>query len=177
AEQALARGWDEKVDGPAPDVWSPASSAWVVLLRQRLRGDAAPLVPDTISHVAFSPLVIAMPKPMAVALGWPSKQLGWSDLLTLARDPAGRARVGHPEWKSKQPRQASRAACPAGRDLPHGGDAGRRPSVCSAQCAMGRPATSPGGSTVPRLRPVIGSAAAVPQRRLSGLSGKARSRA
>ena len=98
AEQALARGWDEKVDGPAPDVWSPASSAWVVLLRQRLRGDAAPLVPDTISNVAFSPLVIAMPKPMAVALGWPSKQLGWSDLLTLARDPAGWGRVGHPEW-------------------------------------------------------------------------------
>ena len=98
AEQALARGWDEKLDGPAPDVWSPASSAWVVLLRQRLRGDSAPLVPDTISHVAFSPLVIAMPKPMAVALGWPSKQVGWSDILTLARDPAGWGRLGHPEW-------------------------------------------------------------------------------
>ena len=98
AEQALARGWDEKVDGPAPDVWSPASSAWVVLLRQRLRGDSAPLVPDTIPHVAFSPLVIAMPRPMAVALGWPSKQLGWSDILTLARDPAGWGRVRHPEW-------------------------------------------------------------------------------
>ena len=98
AEQALARGWDEKVDGPAPDVWSPASSAWVVLLRQRLRGDAAPLVPDTVSHVAFSPLVIAMPKPMAVALGWPSKPVGWSDILTLARDPAGWGRMSHPEW-------------------------------------------------------------------------------
>src|SRR2546423_12209898 len=35
AEQALARGWDEKLDGPAPHAWSPASSAWVVLLRQR----------------------------------------------------------------------------------------------------------------------------------------------
>ncbi len=98
AEQALARGWDEKVDGAAPDVWSPASSAWVVLLRQRLRGDSAPLVPDTVAHVAFSPLVIAMPKPMAVALGWPSKQVGWSDILTLAHDPAGWGRLGHPEW-------------------------------------------------------------------------------
>jgi len=98
AEQALARGWDEKVDGPAPDVWSPASSVWVVLLRQRLRGDSVPLVPDAISHVAFSPLVIAMPKPMAVVLGWPSKQVGWSDILTLARDPAGWGRLGHPEW-------------------------------------------------------------------------------
>lgn len=98
AEQALARGWDEKIDGPAPDVWSPASSAWVVLLRQRLRGDTAPMVPETVDHVAFSPLVIAMPKPMAVALGWPSTPVGWSDILALAEDPAGWGRVGHPEW-------------------------------------------------------------------------------
>ena len=98
AEQALARGWDEKIDGPAPDVWSPASSAWVVLLRQRLHGDTAPMLPDTVAHVAFSPLVIGMPKPMAVALGWPSTPVGWSDILALAKDPAGWGRVGHPEW-------------------------------------------------------------------------------
>jgi len=98
AEQALARGWDEKIDGPAPDVWSPASSAWVVLLRQRLHGDTAPMLPDTVSHLAFSPLVIAMPRPMAVALGWPTTPVGWSDILALARDPAGWGRLGHPEW-------------------------------------------------------------------------------
>jgi len=98
AEQALARGWDEKVDGPAPDVWSPASTAWVVLLRQRLKSDTAPMLPDAIPHLAFSPLVIAMPKPMAVTLGWPSTPIGWSDILTLARDPAGWGRLGHPEW-------------------------------------------------------------------------------
>src|SRR5437870_3841885 len=98
AEQALARGWDEKVDGPAPDVWSPASTAWVVLRRQRLKRDPAPTLPDAIPHLAFSPLVIAMPKPMAVALGWPSTPIGWSDILALARDPAGWGRQGHPEW-------------------------------------------------------------------------------
>lgn len=98
AEQALARGWDEKVDGPAPDVWSPASTAWVVLLRQRIKADAAPMLPDATPHLAFSPLVIAMPKPMAVALGWPSTPIGWSDILALGRDPAGWGRLGHPEW-------------------------------------------------------------------------------
>lgn len=98
AEQALARGWDEKVDGPSPDVWSPASTAWVVLLRQRIKADAAPLLPDATPHLAFSPLVIAMPKPMAVALGWPATPIGWSDILALARDPAGWGRLGHPEW-------------------------------------------------------------------------------
>src|SRR5205823_9212938 len=93
AEQALARGWDEKLDGPAPDVWSPASSAWVVLLRQRLRADTASMVPDNISGLAFSPLVIAMPKPMAIALGWPSRPVGWNDILALAQDPAGWGRL------------------------------------------------------------------------------------
>ncbi len=45
-----------------------------------------------------TPLVIAMPKPMAEALGWPDKALGWSDILALATDPAGWAAYGHPEW-------------------------------------------------------------------------------
>src|SRR5204863_7852981 len=44
AEQALARGWDEKADGPAPDVWAPASAAWVRLVRQRMGGDWVPMV-------------------------------------------------------------------------------------------------------------------------------------
>lgn len=95
---ALARGWDEKADGPAPDVWSPASSAWVGLLRHRLHGDTAPMLPDTFGNVAFSPLVIAMPKPMALAMGWPATPVGWSDILALSRDPAGWGRLGHPEW-------------------------------------------------------------------------------
>lgn len=32
AMAALARGWRKSIDGPRPDVWSPASSAWVRLL-------------------------------------------------------------------------------------------------------------------------------------------------
>ena len=33
--EALARGWNEQVDGPRPDVWTPASRSWSVLLQQR----------------------------------------------------------------------------------------------------------------------------------------------
>ena len=44
------------------------------------------------------PLVIAMPRPMAEAMGWPAKQIGWRDLFELAQDPDGWARYGHPEW-------------------------------------------------------------------------------
>jgi Ca-activated chloride channel family protein len=102
--EALAKGWDAEVDGgPNPDVWSPASSSWAVLLRQRTAAQDKPdLVPEDkkggLPSVARTPLVLAMPKPMAEALGWPKKPLGWGDLLSLARDPAGWGKHGHPEW-------------------------------------------------------------------------------
>ncbi|MGW2195504.1 substrate-binding domain-containing protein, partial [Streptosporangium sp. NPDC001682] len=97
ALQALARGWDERTDGPRPDVWSPASSGWVTLLQQRVAGkDAGSLVAAENPSIAKTPLVVAMPMPMAQALGWPDKKLGWSDLLAVS---AGSwAKYGHPEW-------------------------------------------------------------------------------
>ncbi|MBC6470652.1 VWA domain-containing protein [Actinomadura alba] len=100
AMQALARGWDESVDGPRPDVWSPASSVWITLLRQRVQAlDKAPPVADgTPQPIMTTPLTIAMPKPMAQVLGWPGKAIGWSDLAKLATDPKGWAAYGHPEW-------------------------------------------------------------------------------
>jgi Ca-activated chloride channel family protein len=100
AMSALAAGWHESVDGPRPDVWTPASSGWVVLLQQRTSAADKPnLVPaGPLPHVAFSPLVIAMPQPMAQALGWPTKQIGWSDLFALAQNPQGWGAYGHPEW-------------------------------------------------------------------------------
>ena len=45
-----------------------------------------------------TPLTIAMPKPMADALGYPQKPIGWADILTLTKDPQGWATYGHPEW-------------------------------------------------------------------------------
>ena len=99
AMAALARGWNESVDGPRPDVWSPASSGWVTLLQQRTTSADRPrLVPPEVPKVAASPLVIAMPRPMAEALGWPKQKIGWKRLLDLARDRQGWGRFGHPEW-------------------------------------------------------------------------------
>ncbi|GAA0722269.1 VWA domain-containing protein [Dactylosporangium roseum] len=100
ALDALAAGWDPAKDGPAPQVWTPASSSWVALLRQRLAsGDKGGLVPDgKLPTVAQSPLVLAMPKPMAEALGWPDRPIGWGDVLGLTNDPSGWGAKGHPEW-------------------------------------------------------------------------------
>jgi Ca-activated chloride channel family protein len=99
-EQILARGWDKDLDGTPPDVWSPAGSTWVGLLKKDLAAKDRPnIVPDgKFESVTTTPLVLAMPKPMAQALGWPGKQLGWADVLQLANDPKGWAGKGHPEW-------------------------------------------------------------------------------
>ena len=103
---ALSRGWDERVDGPRPDVWSPAASSWVVLLRQRTASADRPnLVPDEYENIAWSPLVVAMPKPMAEALGWPKAQIGWETLFDLAQDPAGWGAYGHPGMGRVQARE------------------------------------------------------------------------
>ncbi len=99
AAEALARGWNERVDGPRPDVWSPASSSWTALLRQRTAAqDKGDLIPAETPSIAQTPLVIAMPQPMAEALGWPAKPLGWGDILSLTQDPKGWGGKGHAEW-------------------------------------------------------------------------------
>jgi Ca-activated chloride channel homolog len=99
AAATLARGWDEAADGPRPDVWSPASSAWIEIARlDAQEADQPGVFPDESPSIASSPLVIAMPRPMAEALGWPDAELGWSDLLRLADDPEGWGAAGHPEW-------------------------------------------------------------------------------
>ena len=100
AEAELASGWDASADGPPPDAWTPAASTWLGLLQT----DAAAhdrhdvQVPTSPPSVASTPLTLAMPQPMAQALGWPTAQIGWSDLLKLANSPTGWAANRHPEW-------------------------------------------------------------------------------
>ncbi|MER5422328.1 substrate-binding and VWA domain-containing protein [Streptosporangium roseum] len=100
AMRALARGWKEQTDGERPDVWSPAASAWVTLLRQQAGGadGTVPVAEGKPVPIVTAPLVFAMPKPMAEALGWPGKAIGWAELAGLASDPKGWAKYGHPEW-------------------------------------------------------------------------------
>ncbi|HEV3462854.1 MAG TPA: substrate-binding domain-containing protein, partial [Actinomycetota bacterium] len=99
AATALAAGWDEATQGPRPDVWVPASSAWAlqVALRQQATKQAV-LIPLEHPKLATTPMVMAMPKPMAVALGWPRQNLGFKELLGAVTSPEGWAKFGHPEW-------------------------------------------------------------------------------
>jgi Ca-activated chloride channel family protein len=83
-----------------PHVFSPASGAYVSLLNRSwlsTAGHTAPLSPAG-DPVVLSPLVIATWKPMAEALGWPNKALGWKDLIKVNAEPKGWGAHGHPEW-------------------------------------------------------------------------------
>jgi Ca-activated chloride channel family protein len=85
-----------------PHVFSPASGAYISLLNQNwlsIAGHTKPLCPAG-EPVVLSPMVIAIWRPMAEALGWPGKLLGWSDLLRVATDPNGWGTFDHSEWGS-----------------------------------------------------------------------------
>src|SRR5436190_3711267 len=82
-----------------PTVWSPSNSLWKSVLNYEAdnpnlagsgAGEADPLL--------LTPVVLAMWKPMAEALGWPNKSIGLRDILDLNSNPAGWGAVGHPEW-------------------------------------------------------------------------------
>ena len=78
-----------------PTAWTPSSSMWGKLLN--FAADQ-PYVPEENPSIVRTPLVIAMWEPMAQALGYPRKQLGFGDILKLARSNQGWAAYGHPEF-------------------------------------------------------------------------------
>jgi Ca-activated chloride channel family protein len=85
----------------AAHVYSPASGAYLALINQAwLSGKtphAKPIAPAS-EPLVLSPIVIAIWKPMAEALGWPTKDIGWKDIIKVSKDPRGWGSVGHPEW-------------------------------------------------------------------------------
>ncbi|MDG4805060.1 substrate-binding domain-containing protein [Micromonospora sp. WMMD980] len=61
-----------------PDVWVPDSSTWLVRLKA---GGASAFAPANGASIARSPVVVALPEPVAARIGWPHKELRWSDML------------------------------------------------------------------------------------------------
>ena len=77
---------------------SPASGVFVTQGNAKRQTTAGQDLVGPTENLVLSPVVIGMWKPMAEALGWPAKPVGWRDVLELARDPRGWAGRGHPEW-------------------------------------------------------------------------------
>lgn len=82
-----------------PTVWSPASSLYIPLANEQWRAThSEDLVAGTPEELVLSPVVIAMWRPMAEALGWPDQPIGWADVAELSFDEEGWAGYGYPEW-------------------------------------------------------------------------------
>ena len=81
-----------------PDIISLTSSSSVAWANERARArNLQPLLGDTVS-LARSPLVIAMWKPLANAMGYGRRPLGWNDLRELATDSRGWGKYGLPAY-------------------------------------------------------------------------------
>ncbi|KAJ3121289.1 hypothetical protein HK098_003798 [Nowakowskiella sp. JEL0407] len=83
-----------------PDAWSPQNFLWVSQVSDQFKANGSVLFsgggsPDC-KEIAFSPVGIAMWKPMAEALGWPSANIGWKDILELAGNSTGWSKYGKP---------------------------------------------------------------------------------
>ncbi len=95
AATLLTKGWpDPEANGPQPVIWSPAASGWAAIVNEEVGRTLAPAGRPFMQ----TPLVIAMPQPMAEALGYPETPIGFTDIAALANDPEGWAKYGHPEW-------------------------------------------------------------------------------
>ncbi|CAM3524509.1 substrate-binding domain-containing protein [Stackebrandtia soli] len=97
----LSRTWDTRSDGEQPHVWIAESQVWLRMAASSERGSR--VIPEYTPLMASTPTVIAMPEPMADALGWKQGQEpvdlepSWQNLITIASEKTW-ADYDHPEW-------------------------------------------------------------------------------
>jgi Ca-activated chloride channel family protein len=96
----LTNGWDAQTHGPRPEVWIPQSTVWVELLRDQLEDPT--IVEPEPSILARSPTVMAMPRPMAQAVGWPQEGLTWEQMAEMADADQPWEPFGESEWGAFQ---------------------------------------------------------------------------
>ena len=89
----------EILDGTRqPHIISPASSVYIKLGNAQSQTKSGKELIGSTDNLVISPVVIAMWKPMAEALGWGQRPIGWSDILSLATNQKGWAAYGYPQW-------------------------------------------------------------------------------
>ncbi len=77
---------------------SPASGAFIKLGNAESRSKTGKDLIASTDNLVLSPVVIAMWKPMAEAIGWGKKPLGWADILALSRNEKGWEVYGYAQW-------------------------------------------------------------------------------
>lgn len=77
---------------------SPASRAFITLYNVESNDKFGKLLVEDSKNILLSPVVVAMWKPMAEALGWGKKPIGWAEILNMADHPEGWAAYDYPQW-------------------------------------------------------------------------------
>ncbi|GAA0259667.1 substrate-binding domain-containing protein [Cryptosporangium japonicum] len=110
--QALTPSQNGAAENDRVDVWMPDSSTWITSAAAR-PGMSRLFAYDRPS-VASSPIVLAAPRPMASALGWPKQAISWTKLGLQHINGTTWSDFGRPEWGALRlgvgdPRQSTAA--------------------------------------------------------------------
>ncbi|HZF13004.1 MAG TPA: hypothetical protein VFE33_29795 [Thermoanaerobaculia bacterium] len=115
--EAVPQGSGESIDDilsetRKPHLTSPASAAFLRIGNAQSRAKTGKDLIGETKNLVLSPVVIAMWKPMAEALGWGRQPVGWSHILSLARDPGVGRRSAIPSgdpsgWATPTPNTAT----------------------------------------------------------------------
>ncbi|MEN9849821.1 MAG: hypothetical protein RL368_2561, partial [Pseudomonadota bacterium] len=73
---------------------SPASDLFIELANAESKEKMGGILIGDARELVHSPIVIAMWKPMAEALGWGKKAIGWEEIFNMSDDPEGWKRFG-----------------------------------------------------------------------------------
>ncbi len=79
---------------------SPASELFIKLANAQSQLKTGKDLVSRTQNLVLSPVVIAMWQPMAEAIGWGKKPIGWADIISLANNPQGWAAYRFPQWGS-----------------------------------------------------------------------------
>jgi S1-C subfamily serine protease len=103
---------------PSSDIYlDMANKEWTLRTGKPLIGEKVTLT--------YQPYVLAVRRPMAEAMGWPDKEIGWSEVAEIAGK--GWQAAGHPEWGALKLLDAN----------PEFSDAGLQLVVSIAQSTLG----------------------------------------
>ncbi|NJC86881.1 VWA domain-containing protein [Planosporangium mesophilum] len=123
-------------DVRVPDVWIPDSSIWV----QRVKAAVPDAVVGEAPSVARSPVVLAMPQPVAASVGLAGGKLTWPALLSKLTSGTAKLRSGIVD-PNRDAASASGLLALAGAAQASGGAAGQQATVATLRTlASGRSA-------------------------------------
>ncbi|MBP1079133.1 Ca-activated chloride channel family protein [Microbacterium terrae] len=94
AASLVAAGFPSLADDAKPEIWLPDATTWLDVAADE---GATSLRADGVS-TGVSNVVLAMPEPLAAAIGWDAEPPTWAEVFDAAADADLWNNLGHPEW-------------------------------------------------------------------------------